>query len=751
MATKKKSSSSSKSKTSSSSKTTTITTPKQTIGTNNGQSFFVGGVSSSNSSSSSSSAPASSSKPTTTSKTATVAKPVTTSETSGAAATTTSGMRFMDGSGFDASGKPVKATSPVVTSEPARDAYSSLQTKIDSMAQAAPKFSTTYNGKKYDSAESLFDAQRKSLDSRRKEEISRISGDYSAAKSDLSQTQNKEVGTQSMGLARMGGFDSASGQAVLTNLSRTHIDEQQVLLAKKETAILQAQQAFEDKDFALAKLQLDDAKETEKLIYDRQKDHIALSLSLKGEERANAAFELSKQQRLDSIRKDAEEFNYKNGVQSPFITIDGTTVLRSETHEPMTEAQFFAETGFKSWDEVPAGTIQTVQRPEGGLNKDQMIQGKDGWYDISGPVPRLVIPESPTLQVIGQETNAYGETSNVYGSYNMNTGRWEKATGGAAVGQGAAGAINKISGLSDGEWGGQCGDFAHKLADFPSVGNTLATKKATIDNAVKNGTGVHAKQWREEGARPGDVLISSDHATAGHVMTVITNNGDGTVTVKDSNFSDKNDEKIRTRQVSINDPKIYGAFRSTLKVAAGPEQTGMIRSPKMDKVVDPIIKGTADWGTAARMIDNQFGEGTATLYDKELKIRYYLPTEAAKMQVTDQTDWATKRAAFQRWSSSELGIDEATAGESWDKAVPKPTEATSQNNSVLSKDYFRGIWKEDQLKEAAKKAGYMNDVKWGFDTPNVEGYLDYIMTRIDGMRKAGYNDKQILEEMQKSK
>jgi len=749
MATSKSKSSSSKtstsSKTTSSSKTTT--TPKQTIGTKDGQSFFVGGTSSG----SSSSAPAAVSKPTTTAKTSSIAKSTAAPKSGGAAPAATSGGMFMDGSGFDAAGNVIKAKSPVVTSEPARDAYSSLQTKIDSMAQAAPKFSTTYNGKKYDSAESLFDAQRQSLDSRRKAEISRISGDYGAAKTDLAQTQRKEVGTQSMGLARMGGFDSASGQAVLTNLSRTHINEQEVLLSKKETAILQAQQAFEDKDFALAKLQLDDAKETEKLIYDRQKDHIALTLSLKGEERANAAFELTKQQRLDGLRKEAEEFNYKNGVQSPFITIDGTTVLRSETHEPVTEAQFFQETGFKSWDEVPAGTIQTVQRPEGGLNKDQMIQGKDGWYDISGPVPRLVIPESPTLQVIGQRTNAYGETTSVYGSYNMNTGRWEEASGGAAVGQGVAGALNSIPKFADGEWGGQCGDFAHQLADFPSVGNTLASKKATIDKAVQGGTAVHAKQWREQGARPGDVLISSDHATAGHVMTVITNNGDGTVTVKDSNYSDKNDEKIRTRIVKMDDSKIYGAFRSNLKVAAGPEKNGLARNPKMDKVVDPIIKGTADWATAARMIDNQFGEGTASLYDKELKIRYYLPSEAAKMQVSDQADWATKRAAFQRWSSSELGIDEATAGESWDKAVPKPTEATSSGNSVLSKDYFRGIWKENDLKEAAKKAGYMNDVKWGFDTPNVEGYLDYIMTRIDGMRKAGYNDKQILEEMQKSK
>lgn len=743
----KKSSSSSKSKISSGSKATTTTTTTAKSYDPSGKGGYVGGVTVS-----APSAPATSTKstaaPATTSKAASTTKAATTSRSTAAPVTSTaSGGMFMDGSGFDAAGNAIKAKSPVVTSEPARDAYSSLQTKIDSMALAAPKFSTTYNGKKYDSAESLFDAQRKSLDSRRKDEISRITQDFGAAKSDLSQTQRKETGTQSMGLARMGGFDSASGQAVLTNLERTHIDEQQVLLAKKETAILQAQQAFEDKDFALAKLQLDDAKETEKLIYDRQKDHISLSLQLKGEQRADASFALQKQQREDGLRKEAEDFNYKNGVKSPFITIDGTTVLRAETHEPMTESQFFAETGFKSWDEVPAGTIQTVQRPEGGLNKDQMIQGKDGWYDISGPVPRLVIPESPTLQVIGQETNAYGETSNVYGSYNMQTGNWEKASGGAAVGQGAAGAINKIAGLSDGEWGGQCGDFAHKLADFPSVGNTLASKKAAIDNQG----GVNAKQWRNEGARPGDVLISSDHPTAGHVMTVITNNGDGTVTVKDSNFSDKNDEKIRTRTVSINDPKIYGAFRSALKVAAGPEQTGMMRNPKMDKVVDPIIKGTADWATAARMIDNQFGEGTATLYDKELKIRYYLPTEAAKMQVTDQADWAVKRAQFQRWSSSELGIDEASAGESWDKAVPKPTEATSAGNSVLSKDYFRGIWKEKDLKDAAKKAGYMNDVKWGFDTPNVEGYLDYIMTRIDGMRRAGYNDKQILEEMQKSK
>lgn len=302
----KKSSSSSTSKTTSSK--TTTTTPRQDI--SGGQGFFVGGTTTS------SSAP----KPVAAPKPATVTK--TTKTSSNLAPGVVAG--FMDGSGFDASGKvipSVKPVSPVTTSDPARDTYAALKDKINKLGSNTLDYSSYLNTS--DPMSGLLNDQRKSLQQRKTAEIGRIQSEYSDRQAGQVQQQKSETGTQSMGLARIGGFDSASGQAVLTNLQRTHEAEQNTLMQARQSAILQAQQAYEDKDFALAKLQIDEAKAAEALMYNRSQDFIRNTLAINQDERANAQIEYGKSRDQLNDQRQAAEFAFKHNINTPFYFIGG--------------------------------------------------------------------------------------------------------------------------------------------------------------------------------------------------------------------------------------------------------------------------------------------------------------------------------------------------------------------------------------------------------------------------------------------
>lgn len=106
--------------------------------------------------------------------------------------------------------------------------------------------------------------------------------------------------------------------------------------------------------------------------------------------------------------------------------------------------------------------------------------------------------------------------------------------------------------------GGQCGDFAHKIVQFPSVGNGKYDKFRTVDRL-----GVQADQWRQN-PKVGDVLITGENKTYGHVAVVneILPNG---VRVTESNY--RGDEKVsHSRVIPFGSQQIYGAIRGTLKV-----------------------------------------------------------------------------------------------------------------------------------------------------------------------------------------
>lgn len=110
----------------------------------------------------------------------------------------------------------------------------------------------------------------------------------------------------------------------------------------------------------------------------------------------------------------------------------------------------------------------------------------------------------------------------------------------------------------EGAEGGQCGVFAHKVVDFPPVGNSKAEKFASVDKF-----GIPAAEWQKN-IHIGDVLITNESSKYGHVAVVNKINPDGTVRLTESNFKGK-ETVSHDRTLPANSPKIYGAIRGTLK------------------------------------------------------------------------------------------------------------------------------------------------------------------------------------------
>lgn len=87
--------------------------------------------------------------------------------------------------------------------------------------------------------------------------------------------QDKEVGTTSAGLARIGGYlgDSGSGTGVLLNLSKSHRAELADLESKRQEALFTARKFYTEKKYDLAKEKNAEAKSYEQETYKRQQEY----------------------------------------------------------------------------------------------------------------------------------------------------------------------------------------------------------------------------------------------------------------------------------------------------------------------------------------------------------------------------------------------------------------------------------------------------------------------------------------------
>lgn len=130
--------------------------------------------------------------------------------------------------------------------------------------------------------------QREALERRRADEVAGIHAGFDVVKADTELAQKRETGATSMDLARAGGYlgVTASQSGVMQNLVMLQRQEMLALEAKKNEAIRAANNAYEDRDFELAKELLASARDLEKQVFDRRNQFLDSQLKIMGEERA---------------------------------------------------------------------------------------------------------------------------------------------------------------------------------------------------------------------------------------------------------------------------------------------------------------------------------------------------------------------------------------------------------------------------------------------------------------------------------
>jgi len=128
-----------------------------------------------------------------------------------------------------------------------------------------------------------------------KADIGGIKTAYEEADRIQTERQGRDYAGRATGLVTSGGGflgNTQSHQGVLQNLTNTFTQEKNALMSKRDAALRAARDAHDSKAFDIAKEQLNLARETEKEIYNRQKDFADQKLALARENRAQTEFDM---------------------------------------------------------------------------------------------------------------------------------------------------------------------------------------------------------------------------------------------------------------------------------------------------------------------------------------------------------------------------------------------------------------------------------------------------------------------------
>lgn len=199
---------------------------------------------------------------------------------------------------------------------------------------------------KYDDVNDLYSKRQTELDKRRQAEIEQINKDFDIAQQNTETLQKNETGTTSRNLIMMGGGlgGSASEQGALLSLERSHRDEINALVAKRQNAIQMAQNAYSDKQFALAQQQASAVKAIDDDIYKRQQDFVENSLKIMAEQRAQQD-SLFQEKKYQSERETAARtFAITNNITKPFYRV-GNAAIDAATGEKVDLREYQRRTG----------------------------------------------------------------------------------------------------------------------------------------------------------------------------------------------------------------------------------------------------------------------------------------------------------------------------------------------------------------------------------------------------------------------
>lgn len=175
------------------------------------------------------------------------------------------------------------STNPAITGAPT----SATNTAITNDVSALTNTST--------SSQKFLQDRMDNLEQQRKDTLIQIQKDYGAAQGAQETRQGQDYAGRATGLVTSGGgFLGAtqSHEGVLQNLKATFEGEKNALMAKRDAAIQEANNAINDKQFALARDKATEAKSYEQEVYNRQKDLADQQLAIAREARSKQEFDM---------------------------------------------------------------------------------------------------------------------------------------------------------------------------------------------------------------------------------------------------------------------------------------------------------------------------------------------------------------------------------------------------------------------------------------------------------------------------
>jgi len=146
-----------------------------------------------------------------------------------------------------------------------------------------------------------------------------IKSDYAQLQKDTEKVQKSEVGQTSSMLARVGGYlgESGSGTGVVLNLAASHRAEIGKLESQRQSALQQAREAYQNKQFDIAKLKLQEAKDYEQEVYSRQQDFFQNQRAALADARAAGITPANQKKVYEAITNGAKS------VEEIFSALDG--------------------------------------------------------------------------------------------------------------------------------------------------------------------------------------------------------------------------------------------------------------------------------------------------------------------------------------------------------------------------------------------------------------------------------------------
>lgn len=402
-----------------------------------------------------------------------------------------------------------------------------------------------------------------------------------------------------------------------------------------------------------------------------------------GREDVNLAFQLKQIQQQEE--KAAMQFAVENQISKPYFAV-GNTVYPTG-----------GGGGFTSPEDFQQRTGMSLQQAEA----QGLIQRDFGQPESSGV----------SWGKIGETVDEFGNKTDIMGWIDKNNQTVTPVSGPTGASGVPAAAWEQQ--YATGSQGGQCGVFAHKLVEFPNVGNMLAEKQASV-----NKHGVKADQWRKEGPQVGDVLIFNQ-GKYGHVAVVNEVLPNGQLKLSESNYN--LDEKVNhSRVISANDKNIYGAIRGTLKGQAAPQPKA--QAIKLSDDEKRRLAGAGFNSEEIRQIQLDVGQ-------------YGLDPVIAGIQDPNQ------RTTL---SNVLKGVTESQA----------QAEEEKKKQSFLSPEWFWQNYPREDLAKMAKADGLTKRKSDGSISAFLGGtegdpdaYIAQMMDKINKMRQRGMSDEEIYKEL----